>query len=129
MDPRNIALIDAFDLPDWLGTEAVRWRAEGSLDSSPHLFGVIGAAGGRSQQLDLLAVDAAYPEPVCPERERTAAHQAWQFGEVALLRVDGRIAAAVPGRSIDLETLCDALRRFARSMGAPSGNYTVAITL
>jgi hypothetical protein len=79
--------------------------------------------------LDMLAVDAAYPEPVCPERERTAVHQAWQHGEVVLLSVDGRTAAAVPGREIDLEVLCEALRRFAKSVGAPSGNYTVAITL
>jgi|tagenome__1003787_1003787.scaffolds.fasta_scaffold20129052_2 hypothetical protein len=125
----DVSLTDAFDLPDWLGTEPVRWRAETGLDESPLVRGTIGAAGGRSQPLDVLAVDAAYPSPVCPERERTAAHQAWQFGEVALLSVDGRAAAAVPGSEIDLETLCEALRRFAKSVGAASGNYTVAITL
>jgi hypothetical protein len=124
-----ITVTDAFELPDWLGTERVRWRADGSLEGSPHVRGMIGAAGGRSQPLDVLAVDAAYPAPVCPERERTAVHQAWQYGEVALLSVDGRVAAAVPGRAIDLELLCEALRRFAKSVGAPSGNYTVAITL
>jgi hypothetical protein len=125
----DITVIDAFDLPEWLGTDPVRWRAETSLDASPLIHGTIGAAGGRSYALDLLAVDAAFPSPVCPERERTTAHQAWHFGEVALLAVEGRVAAAVPGRSIDLETLCEALRRFAKSVGAPSGNYTVAITL
>jgi hypothetical protein len=125
----EITLADAFDLPDWLGTEPVRWRADSSLEGPPHVRGTVGAAGGRSHPLDVLAVDAAYPAPVCPERERTAVHQAWQFGEVALLAVGGRIAAGVPGRAVDLELLCEALRRFAKSVGAPSGNFTVAITL
>ena len=125
----DITVVDAFDLPDWLGTDPVRWRADSALDTSPHVRGTVGASGGRTHPLDVLAVDAAYPQPVCPERERTAVHQAWQFGEVALLSVDGRVATGVPGREIDLDVLCEALRRFARSVGAPSGNYTVAITL
>jgi hypothetical protein len=125
----DISVVDAFDLPDWLGTDPVRWRADSSLDASPHVRGTVGAAGGRTHPLDVLAVDAAYPQPVCPERERTAVHQAWQFGEVALLSVEGRVAAGVPGREVDLDLLCEALRRFAKSVGAPSGNYTVAITL
>ena len=125
----EITVADAFDLPDWMGTEKVRWRADSSLEGSPHVLGTVGAAGGRSHPLDVLAVDAAYPVPVCPERERTAVHQAWQFGEVALLAVGDRIAAGVPGSAVDLDLLCEALRRFAKSVGAPSGNYTVAITL
>jgi hypothetical protein len=125
----DITVADAFDLPDWLGTDPVRWRADSSIVGSPHVRGTVGAAGGRTHALDVLAVDAAFPKPVCPERERTAVHQAWQFGEVALLTVGDRIAAGVPGREIDLDLLCEALRRFAKSVGAPTGNYTVAITL
>jgi hypothetical protein len=125
----DITVVDAFDLPDWLGTEPVRWRADTSLEESPHVRGTVGAAGGRTHPLDVLAVDAAYPTAVCPERERTAVHQAWQFGEVALLRVGDRVAVGVPGREVDLELVCEALRRFAKSVGAPPGNYTVAITL
>jgi hypothetical protein len=125
----NITVVDAFDLPDWLGTEVVRWHADNALDGSWHIRGILGARGGRTQPLDLIAVDAAYPAPVCGDRERTAVHQAWQYGEAVLLDVEGQMAIGVPGREIDLDLVVEALRRFAKSVGAPSGNYTVAITL
>ena len=94
----NISVVDSFDLPDWLGTEAVTWRAAQPLDSGAHVEGGLTSADDRYQGLDLLAVDSAYPTPVCPDSERKAAHQAWQFGEVVLLEVGGRVAAGVPGR-------------------------------
>jgi hypothetical protein len=125
----DITVADAFDLPDWLGTDPVRWHADAPIDGAWHIRGSLGARGGRTQQLDLIAVDAAYPAPVCPDRERTAVHQAWQYGEAALLDVEGRLAVGVPGREIDLDLVVQAMRRFAKSVGAPSGNYTVAITL
>src|SRR5213592_5017685 len=113
----SIRVVDAFDLPDWLGTEAVQWHADEPLVTGALVRGSIQTADGRSQPLDLLAVDAAYPTPVCPDRERTAAHQAWQYGEVALLALDGRVAAGLPGRDIGVDLVCEALRRVAKSVG------------
>jgi hypothetical protein len=125
----DITVADAFELPDWLGTEAVQWRSDEPIAGGPLVRGSLHASDGRTQPLDLLAVDAAYPRPVCPDRERTAVHQAWHFGEVALLAVDDRVAAGLPGDEIGVELVCEALRRVAKSVGAPSGNYTVSITL
>jgi hypothetical protein len=90
---------------------------------------VLQAGDGRRQDLDLLAVDAAYPVPVCPERERRSAHQAWQYGEVALLDADGRLCAGVPGARFDANLVCEAVRRVARSVAAEPGSFSVSITL
>jgi hypothetical protein len=90
---------------------------------------VLHSSDGRRQDLDLLAVDAAYPMPVCPEAERRRAHQAWQYGEVVLLAVDGRICAGVPGRRFDANLACEALRRVARSVAAEPGTFAVSIRL
>jgi len=128
----NIAVVDAFDLPEWLGVEPVTWHAVEGLDSGHLVVGRLrGDAPGivREHILDLLAVDAAYPRTVCPDEQRHAVHQAWRFGEVALLDVDGRVAAGVPGTGFTADLACEALRRFARSVGASDGAYTVAITI
>jgi len=120
---------DAFDLPDWLGTDAVTWTSTTKFDGSARVSGQVENAAGLSRQLDLLAVDAAYPSPVCPEPERRAAHQAWQFGEVLLFEVDGHLAAAAPGTRFDANLACEVVRRVAKSVGAPSNNFTVSIAL
>ncbi|MBA3265655.1 MAG: hypothetical protein H0T14_04680 [Nocardioidaceae bacterium] len=120
---------DAFDLPDWLGTDAVTWTSTTKFDGSARISGQLKNAAGLSRQLDLLAVDAAYPSPVCPEPERRAAHQAWQFGEVLLFEVDGHLAAAAPGTRFDANLACEVVRRVAKSVGAPSNNFTVSIAL
>lgn len=125
----DISIKDAFDLPDWLGTEQVVWQATSSLLDSPHVPGLLDGGSNLRQQLDLLAVDAAYPQAACPERERTAAHRAWHYGEVVLVEVDSRLAAAVPCTRFDAELMCETLRRVAKSVGAPASNFTVAVTL
>lgn len=125
----TISIVDAFDLPDWLGTENVVWRAESSLMEIAHVTGELVAGAGFSQQLDLLAVDAAYPRPACPEPQRSAAHRAWHYGEVLLLEVDSRLVAAIPGTRFDANVMCETLRRVAKSVGAPVSNFTVAVTL
>jgi hypothetical protein len=125
----TIDVVDAFDLPDWLGTQPVSWHATSRLAGRPHVWGVLEAADSREHDLDLLAVDAAYPVPVCPEEQRRAAHQAWQFGEVLLLNVDGRLAAGVPGCEFDANLACETLRRVARSVAARPGTFTVSISL
>jgi hypothetical protein len=86
-------------------------------------------SGQRSHPLDLLAVDAAYPLAVCSSQQRHDAHQAWYFGEVLLLETAGRVAAAVPAVSFDPNLAVDAIRRVAKALGAPSGNFTVSLRL
>ncbi|MEP6665010.1 MAG: hypothetical protein ABJA81_01065 [Nocardioidaceae bacterium] len=124
----TIKLVDPFDLPDWLGTKPVTWHATSPLQESAHVSGEMAWSDER-QPVDLLAVDAAYPAPVCPESVRRTAHQSWQFGQVALVDVDGGVAAAVPGTGFDANLVCEAIRRIAKAVGAPEGNYTVLIAL
>ncbi len=125
----SISVVDPFDLPEWLALDSVTWRAAEPLNSGFCVEGGLSGADEKHQRLDLLAVDAAYPRPVCPDDQRRAAHQAWQFGEVALLDVDGRVAAGVPGIGFDANIACETLRRVAKSVGAESSNFTVSITL
>lgn len=120
--------MDFFDLPEWLGTEPVTWSATSPLQQTPKVSGELTSVQ-EHQQLDLLAVDAAYPMPVCPERQRQQAHQAWQLGQVALVDVDGRLAVAVPGTDFDANLACEVVRRVAKSVGAPTRNFTVSIAL
>jgi hypothetical protein len=122
-------IVDAFDLPDWLGTQPVSWHFTTPLEAGPTVGGFLQADDGRRQQLDLLAVDAAYPVPVCPEPQRRRAHQAWQYGEVVLLDVGGRVSAGVPGRRFDANLACETLRRVARSVAADPGTFSVSISL
>jgi hypothetical protein len=120
---------DPFDLPDWLGTHEVQWRATSVLQDAVVVHGVLRSEAARDFALDLLAVDAAYPTVSCPEQQRQAAHQAWQFGQVALVEVDGTVAAAVPGAGFDANLVCEVVRRLAKAVGAPDGLYTVSISL
>lgn len=125
----DIVVVDAFDLPEWLGTQPVSWHATSALADGPHVTGVLRATEGLQTELDLLAVDAAYPLPVCPELQRAAAHQAWQYGEVVLLTIGGRLSAGVPGRQFDANLACETLRRVAKSVAAEAGTFTVSISL
>lgn len=125
----KISIADALDLPDWLGTEQVSWQATTSLIEAAHVPGQLTNGADLSLQLDLLAVDAAFPKPVCPEHERALVHQAWHYAEVLLVEIDFRLAAAVPGTRFDANVMCEALRRVAKSVGAPASNFTVAVTL
>ncbi len=85
---------------------------------------------GESFPLDLIAVDAAYPTVLCPDKLRQAAHQAWQFGEVLLVESDDtRVALTVPGTAFDVELVCEVIRRLAKSVGAPADHYSVLISL
>ena len=73
--------------------------------------------------------DVAYPKVVCTDAERHDAQQAWQFGEVILLGVDGRVAAAVPTRRFDANLACEALRRVAKAVGADVARFWVSLSL
>ena len=116
---------DPFDLPGWLGTEQVCFATSSALRETPRVEGTLSAGSGQEVTLDLLAVDAAYPTVVCPEKHRQAAHQAWQFGEVAL----GRVAAAVPGTRFDEDLACEVIRRVAKAVGATTEHFTVSLAL
>lgn len=124
-----IDIIDAFDLPEWFGTSKVKWHSTSPLGAGPHVTGELESSDGHCQRLDLLAVDAAYPAPVCPDAERRAAHQAWQYGEVVILDVDGTICAGVPGRHFDANLAYEALARLSRAVAANAGSFTVSLTL
>ncbi len=124
-----LALVDAFDLPEWLGTEQVTWRARTTLADGHLVSGELTGPSGQVEPLDLLAVDTAYPQPVFGDEGRRAAHQAWQFGEVLLVEHGGRTAAAVPGSGMDANRACEVLRRVSRAVGADATRFTVAIAV
>ena len=125
----TIRVVDAFDLPEWLGTEEVVWSTGGALADSALVAGRVTSSRGDEQQLDLLAVDAAFPSVVCPEPERRSAHQAWTYGAVVLVELDDRLAAAVPGTRLDPNLACEVIRRVAKSVGAAPSRFTVSIGL
>ncbi len=124
----TIADFDPFDLPDWVGGEEVVWVTETALRGGPHVRGHL-RSGAHRQELDLLAVDAAFPNVVCPSRHRHDAHQAWHYGEVLLVTVDNRVTAGVPGVDFDAGLACETLRRVARAVGSTPGRFTVSLTL
>ena len=97
--------IDPFDLPEWLGTGDVVWRADEGLQTGHLVRGRLAAdqpdhAAEASQEIvcDLLAVDEAYPAPVVDDATRLRVHQAWRHGQVVHRRA--RLAHG-PGRPGD----------------------------
>ena len=130
MGEHGVALVDAFDLPDWLGEEEVTWTAASSLGDAPLVSGALHGPG-ESQLLecDLLACDLAYPTSVIGEKWRGQAHHAWQLGEALLVEYDGRLTLLVPGTAVTAEPALEAVRRLARAVGAPAERFTVALHL
>ncbi len=125
----RISVVDPFDLPDWLGASTVAWHSTSAIDGAAQVTGQLRADNDLVQDLDLLAVDAAFPVPVCPDIERRLAHRSWHYGEVILLGIDGRVAAGVPGMEFDANLACETLRRVARSVAADTGRFSAWITL
>lgn len=122
-------LFDAFDLPEWVGTTPVTWRSETALENATRVEGEFRGEAGECQAFDLLAADTAYPTVVCTDSERHDAHQAWQFGEVILLEIDGRVCAAVPSSRFDANLACEAMRRVAKAVGADKSRFWVSLSL
>lgn len=122
-------LFDAFEMPDWVGTEPVTWRSLEALDVGPLITGELRGESGSTQALDLLAADVAYPMVMCSETERHDAQQAWQFGEIIMLGIDDRVAAVVPTRRFDANLACEALRRVAKAVGADVSSFWVSLSL
>ncbi len=125
---------DPFDLPDWIGAKDTTWTALGSVGDQ-RIAGLLTSDGGSADPLDdavsltLLAGDVAYPAPALREDMRRNAHQSWAHGEVLLICENGRYVLAVPGTELDAVLVCEAIRRFARAVGAGPNRLTVALRL
>jgi hypothetical protein len=128
--------IDPFDLPEWLGTGDVVWRAEEGLQTGHLVRGRLTAdqpdhptEPSLEIVCDLLAVDEAYPEPVVDDATRLRVHQAWRHGQVVIGEHGSRMVLAVPGTRFGPELVLDALGRLARAVGARAERYAVLLRL
>jgi hypothetical protein len=127
-DPVEVAELDPFDLPDWLGEGAVSWVSEDGLDG--HLVaGRLCGAGDQLLPCDLFAVDQAYPAPVLDEALRTRVHRSWRHGQVLLLTRDGRATVATPGTSWSPDRVLETFTRMARAVGADPTLWSVRLGL
>jgi hypothetical protein len=122
---------DPFDLPEWLGTHDVVWRADAGLSTGHLERGHLSAEpdAGLTIACDLLAVDEAYPAPVVDDDTRLRVHQAWRHGQVVVGEVDSRLVLAVPGTRFGPELVLDALGRLARAVGARTERYAALLRL
>ena len=122
--------VDPFDLPDWLGTHDVVWRADQGLRTGHLVRGRLTADSDSLEiPCDLLAVDEAYPEPVVDDAGRLRVHQAWRHGQVVIGELDSRLVLAVPGTRFGPELVLDALGRLARAVGAHAERYAALLRL
>lgn len=123
--------VDPFELPDWLGTHDVVWRADQGLRTGHLVRGRLIADGDDAPEIpcDLLAVDEAYPEPVVDDAGRLRVHQAWRHGQVVIGELDSRLVLAVPGTRFGPELVLDALGRLARAVGAHAERYAALLRL
>ena len=128
--------IDPFDLPEWLGTGDVVWRAEEGLQTGHLVRGRLTAdlpdqRAEASQEVvcDLLAVDEAYPAPVVDDATRLRVHQAWRHGQVVIGEHGSRMVLAVPGTRFGPELVLEALSRLARAVGARAERYAALLRL
>ena len=121
--------VDPFDLPDWLGTADVVWRADGGLRTGHRVLGRLTGEGHEDLACDLLAVDEAYPVPVTDDASRLRVHQAWRHGQVLVGEYDARLAIAAPGTTWTTERVLDALDRLARAVGARPERFAALLRL
>lgn len=122
----HVVDVDAFDLPDWLGTEEVVWTAGSSVRGEHHIAGDLSGPDG-STSCDLLAADQAFPMPVLDDTWRRAAHQAWTRGEVLLVEYDGRLTLAVPGTEFTADDILETMTRLAKAVGVKPNRFVVAL--
>lgn len=125
---QSVDEIDAFDLPEWLGTDDVTWAAEQGVGGhliSGHLTGT----GQPDLVCDLLAVDEAFPFPVTDTDSRLRAHLVWHHGQVLIGEYAGRLTLAAPGNSWDPGLILEALARLAKAVGARPESYAVLMRL
>jgi hypothetical protein len=120
--------VDAFDLPDWLGTAEVTWTALSSVRGAKRIEGLLAAPEGELR-CDLVAADVAYPEPLLADAWRRQAHQAWEYGQVLLLTYDDRLTLAVPGTAYSADGALETVGRLAKAVGVRPGRFTVCLRL
>jgi hypothetical protein len=125
----DVALVDAFDLPEWLGTSAVTWSAHARVRGAAHIVGSLNGAGGEELGCDLMAADVAYPQPVLVETWRRQAHQSWVHGQVLLVDCGGRLTLAVPGTAYSADGVLEGIGRLAKALGARPDAFTVCLRL
>ena len=124
--------VDPFDLPEWLGTLEVVWRADVGLRTGHLVRGrLTSGAEDATEEVacDLLAVDEAYPAPVVDDATRLRVHQAWRHGQVVIGEIDSRTVLAVPGTGFGPDLVLDALGRLARAVGAHAERYAALLRL
>ena len=126
-----VAPVDAFDLPEWLGTGEVMWTATDSVRGGPVVPGVLSGDddGGEALPCDLLAADQAYPRPVLDDDWRRQVHQAWTHGQVLLVEYDDRLTLAVPGTAFTADLALEAIGRLAKAVGVKPGRFVAALRL
>lgn len=127
--PHAISDVDPFDLPDWLGTEDVVWRADSGLHSGHLVSGRLTAEGHEDLACDLLAVDEAYPRPVTDDASRLRVHQAWRHGQVLVVEYDDRLSLAAPGTGWTAELVLDVLDRLARAVGGRPERFAALLRI
>ena len=110
--------VDPFELPEWLGTDDVVWRADSGLRTGHLVPGRLTGEGHEDLVCDLLAVDEAYPVPVTDDASRLRVHQTWRHGQVLVATYDDRLALAAPGTAWTAELVLDVVGRLARAVGA-----------
>lgn len=123
----DCAPVDAFDLPEWLGTDSVTWSAAGPLRHGivPGLL----HSDENDDQLpcDLMAADVAYPVAVADEATRVLVHQAWRHGQVHVVSRDGRLTLGAPGTDFPAPRVLDVVGRLAKAVGAPPHHFAVRL--
>ena len=120
--------VDAFDLPEWLGTGEVAWTARSSVHGGHHVDGEL-TGSGEALACDLLGADQAYPAPVLDEEWRRQTHQAWTHGQVLLVEYDGRLTLSVPGTEFTADRVLEAIGRLAKAVGVRPGEFLVSLRL
>jgi hypothetical protein len=127
----EVAAVDAFDLPEWVGEHDVVWRSELAL-GTPLVPGELTDAtdpGVAPLACDLLACDRAHPEPALPEQWRREAHSQWALQQVLLAEIADRLTLVCPGVDVEVGTALESLRRLAKAVGVPSARFTAALRL
>ncbi len=128
--PLHVTDVDAFDLPEWLGTHEIVWRADATT-STDHVPGMLADAGGAPLELpcDLLAADHAHPAPVLADPDRTAVHRQWHLRQVHLGEIGGRLTLMLPTNEVTAELVVQALTRLSRAVGGEPVRWLVQLRL